>query len=198
MLRLFFLFIFLCSCSTIKPSSKSTEQLLDSIQVTGEGKGRLGAQGHEYVVGVESLLKDEDTYLLALNIPTRGEEVLVLKDLKNPKVSHTELIAFQKRLNNSLNPKFLVGMRSLLRLALASELKLVAHCSEHECTLGDETYQVKRSSDKMLVEKIYEDGSRIQMEGENLTDTNFSRTNFRLISPSSSGDRMSFEFFWST
>jgi hypothetical protein len=198
MLRLFFLSIFLVSCSSIKPTPKSIDELLSSLRVTGEGRGRLGAEGHEYVVSVEALLKDQDTYLLALNIPTRGEEVLELKSLKNATASTSEILSFQKRIKNSLNPKFLLGMRSLLRLALARELKLNPSCTSDECRLEKEVFQVSRSKEKLLIEKVYEDGSRIQMEGENLTDTIFSRTNFRLISPSVPRDRMSFELFWST
>lgn len=198
MLRLFFLLFFVCSCSSINTTSKSTNDLLASLRVTGEGRGRLGAEGHEYVVSLEAIVKDQDTYLLALNIPTRGEEVLELKNLRSPVASVNEVQSFQKRMKNALNPKFLIGMRSLIRLALSGDLKLPVKCSPSECRLGAEVFQVSRSKEKLLIEKTFDDGSKIQMEGENLTDTIFSRTNFRLITPSLPREKMSFEFFWST
>jgi hypothetical protein len=81
--------IFASSCSlfTNKKSNLDTQEALNKLCLSAEGRGRLEYPGGRHVVGFESLLDDEKkTWKIAFSIPTRGDEVVSF-DWKKGQVS---------------------------------------------------------------------------------------------------------------
>lgn len=205
------------SCALFKtgPSllTMENETLLQSVKVTGEGKGRLSLGQNQYVFGVDSVLKDGD-WILAVSIPLHGEEVMILKDLKKKSVQDEETESFEKRIqwefrqrkvDKSISAeKFLVELRSLIRFILSPKLGNERHCDAHNneyiCSMDEEKFTITRTEKKYFIHKPLGNGNKLELVAQNLTDSFFSKTDFHLYTgeeeSSSKAPVFSLELFW--
>lgn len=209
------LFIFsLCSCSLFKNQSipnEKVETLLTFIKGEGEGKGRLGINHHQYLFGFDAILKENNDWILAANIPLHGEEILLLPNLKL-ETSTQESQSLERRIELGIsdylksqkkNPElariFMLELRRLMRLVFAEKLGLDLKCTDVECKMGEVVYQVKASSKQISLKKSLNDDYEIEFIAMNLTDSIFKRSSIFLHSKnktSSSPTLLSLELFW--
>lgn len=182
MLRPVLLFLVLFSCSSLKqpaPSSLTVGQKLSAVQVTGEGRGRVGLKGKTYVFSYDALLNEKKDWILSAVIPMHGEELLVFPDLtsasppSSPESFERRIAAmFKEELGSEVSgEKVLQELRSLIRFVLSEKLKIQVDCPE--------CYQVKdQSAKKLVVERDLGADGTMSVEGENYQDQRFLRTNF--------------------
>ena len=214
MKALFFILISLTlsSCSLFKtqPSIKNepVEKILSSVKVIGEGKGRLGFKQQSYLFSFDALLKDSVDWLLAIEIPLHGEEVMTLKDIKAEKNPASSVESFESRINNQIDPslknKVLPELRSMIRFILALELGLPRVCSkgfdtEYSCVVGSETFLVTVSDKSIRIKKSTSGTLNLELVAENLTAPFFMKTSFTFRSPKapiSAPAPMTLELFW--
>jgi hypothetical protein len=210
----FLALIFSWSCA-LRPQllDLSLESALSSIQILGEGRGRIALDRGEYVFSYESLMRDQD-WLMAVNIPLRGEELMVLRNIKEESAPSDEVESFEERLkheidsnrkNNSVTgEEYVRELRSLVRFVLAPSLGLQRRCEEekdilHRCFVGKQDYLVEIKKDQVLVRRRISSTQTMELIAENLTDSFFTRTGFSLHSqngsPNSLG-QMSLQLFW--
>lgn len=161
-MRSFVLLLLVASCAGIKPVKDfSSERALNAIRVTGEGRGRLNQKASSNVFSFEAVLKDQKDWVLAINVPLRGEEVITFENLKEGGPStrkfgpHTD------------------DIRSLLRFLLAPALGLERSCQKHECTVGNEKFFLNIEEDRVRIRK-----NDLEVVALHLTDSFFSRTEF--------------------
>lgn len=212
-----FLF-FLSSCALFKGvekiDDKDKEKLLNSFQFTGEGRGRLSLGQNQYVFSFESLLKENHDWVIGVNIPLQGEEIMTLPDLKQKEMKDSEIETFERRIRHEFkrvqldkvlsSDKFLVGMRSLVRFAQASDLNISRKCSTHlnefKCELDGEIFLISVTKGEFVIQKMLEEGRSVVLEGKNLTESFFSQSNFRLYVSDrqfqQKNSSFSLELFW--
>lgn len=210
--------LLLCSCSLFKSQNtldlKDTEKLINSVQVTGEGKGRLTLGQNQYLFSVDSVLNETNDWILAVTIPLHGEEVMILKDMKKVRVDDDESESFEKRISAEINrlnlgqkisgEQFIREMRSLIRFHLSSKLGLKRNCSMQQsdliCELGIEKFRVNLKKDVLHVENISYEGSGLKLIAANLTGPIFTKTTITLSSEKphspSSKSALQLELFW--
>lgn len=219
--RLLFIisFLFLSSCALFRQQNiqdQKVEDLIRGLQGIGEGRGRLGIDQHQYLFSFDAILRDNSDWILAVVIPLHGEEVMTLPNLKVLKPEHTTEESFETRIEREINGylrsqkesevltrEFMQELRSMMRLVLHQQLKLEIHCKDqgelHLCSLGKEEYEVKTDSRQLLIKKNISPDHRIELVGQNLTESIFKRTNILLHSQKHSfNDRplLSLELFW--
>ena len=212
------LLFFLSSCALFhrEPSLKTQdpEKLLSSVQMLGEGRGRLTLGQNQYVFGIDSILKENFDYILAVSIPLQGEEVMILPDLRKSQIALEETESFEERIGKEfqrlkLNKKLTSGqylkeLRSLIRFNLASKLGLARVCkaqqSETVCEFDGEKFLLEVSEKEFNIIKLLEHDQRLQLVAKNLTDSFFTQTEFRLYSNEESARKKSssfaLELFW--
>jgi len=212
-----FLF-FLSSCALFKGGEKiqdkDKEQLLNSFQFSGEGRGRLSLGQNQYVFNFESLLKENHDWIIGVNIPLQGEEVMILPDLKQKEMKDSEIETFEQRIRHEfkrvkldkvLSPeKFLIELRSLVRFAQASTLNIPRKCSMHlnefRCEMDGDIFQVSVTKGEFVIQKSLENGRSVVLEGRNLTESFFSQSNIRLYVSErdfqKKNSSFSLELFW--
>jgi hypothetical protein len=205
--RLFPLLFLVSSCGLFKAhpslSGKSIPELLTKVKSTGEGKGRLTAQGKQNLFGIESALKPNSDWMLAVSIPLHGEEVMVVPNLKSQKSRMMIAEGFDQRLMQTLTQElgsedlaeeYMHSLRSLLRFLNARELGLPMQCKsgkdEARCTQDGEEYFLKIVKDTLQIQK----DKRITVVARNLTDSFFEQTIFTL--QSAQKDLLTLELFW--
>ena len=215
--RFFFTLIFLFSlsaCSLFKSQNiqdKKVTELVSYLQGEGEGKGRLGINQQQYLFSFDAILKENNDWLLAANIPLHGEEILVLSNLKNEKADESreglELriergisdYLRSKKQSPELAGKFLIELRRIMRLVLARKLNEPVKCTDTECQMGDVVYQVEANSKQLSLKKSLSDEYEIEFAALNLTDSIFKRSNIFLHSKNKSKTTpalLSLELFW--
>jgi hypothetical protein len=215
--RLNFLFLLfsLSSCSLFRSQNiqdRKIKDLIPFIQGTGEGKGRLGINRQQYLFGFDAILKENNDWLLAANIPLHGEEILILKDLTNeidPEPSNNDLgIRIKEGIKSYLESQkqspelaktFLIELRTIMRLVLHQKLGLQIICSDQECHIGKSVYQVEANSKQLSLKKSLADDYEIEFAALNLTDSIFRRTSIFLRSKnqqSPPSNLLSLELFW--
>lgn len=212
-LRLSILFI-LTSCSLFRaaPSLKNqdTEKLINSIRVVGEGTGRLSFQNHEYVFGIESGLKENFDWILAVSIPLHGEEVMILPDLKKATVQEKQIDSFEKRIDQDFkgldlssgmtSKQFMKEVRSLIRFRLSSSWGQKRHCLGEVCELDGEKFLVQVEEKEIFITKLVSQKSRVTLTAKNLTESFFEQTEIRLYSNEDDSKKkkalFSLELFW--
>ncbi len=213
MLSRFFILIFLTSCSLFKGSEKlSGHDLLknlQSIKVEGEGKGRLHIHERQYLFGVESLLKENNDWIMGVSIPLHGEELLIFPDLMQEKMDNDEIDSFELRIDagikenlkgTSLRGKsFLEALRKTLRFLLASKLKLPVVCRMEEykqiCNLGEDEFIVLFAEKEIRMTYEFA-GHQLVTTASNLTGPIFKNTQFRVASPGNKRELLTLELFW--
>lgn len=213
-LTLLFLFLF-SACSHLKSQKIQNEKndiLMTYLQGVGEGRGRLGVNGHQYLFSFDALLKENNDWILAANIPLHGEEVLLLSNLKKEKNGVEDISGLEVRIEQGIgeylksqkkSPRlaqvFLSELRSLMRLVLHQKLALNVECSETECKMGESIYQVKTKNQEISLKKSLDSEFEIEYVAMNLTDSIFKRSNVFLHSKnkkSSTPTLLSLELFW--
>lgn len=201
----------LTSCALFKPGPDYRqlpfEKLLDSLSLTGEGRGRLEIEEKSYVFSFESAyLADLDQWGLSASFPFYGEEVLIYKNIKTAKV--VEVQNFERRLLESMPPQwhkqFQTTTRGMVRFMLAKKLGLERNCANQsantfECKVENDTFSVEVQKEKIVVTKKFKNFS-ISYSGSNLTESFFDRTSLSVVSYDSQDKaktEMNLELFWS-
>jgi len=214
-ISLLFIILILTSCSLFKSQNiqdKKIEELVSYFKGVGEGKGRLGINRQQYLFSFDALLKENNDWMLAANIPLHGEEVLVLRNLKKKNVDDSEkdglairieqgIIDYLKSQKQSpeLAELFLLELRGIMRLVLHKKLQLKIFCTQQECRMGDAIYQVEATSKQLSLKKSLSDDFEIEFTAMNLTDSIFHRSNIFLHSKIKSNPTptlISLELFW--
>ncbi len=211
-LRFLTLLIFTsCSLFRATPSLKNQdrEKLLNSIRVVGEGTGRLSFREREYVFGVESGLKENYDWILAVSIPLHGEEVMVLPELQKITVEESEIDSFEKRIAQEFrtfelpdlsSKQFLKEVRSLMRFRLSPAWGQKRQCMEHICELDGEKFVVQVEEKEIFITKMMTHESRVTLAAKNLTEPFFGQTEIRLYSNTDDWQKkkaiFSLELFW--
>ncbi len=211
MIRILFL-ILLTSCSTLFKKGPdyrqlAVDKLLNSIPLTGEGRGRLEVDGRNYVFNFESAyLTEQDQWGLAASFPFYGEEVLIYKQIKKAEV--VDVQNFERRLLEALptkwHKKFQQTSRRIIRFLLAQKLGYQRDCAplsdnKFECKLENDTFSVEVFAEKIIVTKRFENFS-ISYSCTNLTESFFDRSSLTVASYDSQNIEkleMNLELFWS-
>ncbi len=191
---------------------KKIEELLAYFPAEGEGRGRLSLQKNQYLFGFEALLKQNDEWILATNIPLHGEEVLKFSDLKRSqetfKIRHGMELKIEKGIGDYLigqkkNPRlakiFLEELRSLVRLIVHRQLGIKMNCTMSSCQIDESIYQIKSSPKQLSFKKKIQEGHEIEFVALSLKGTQFKRTSifFRSINAAdSSPPILALELFW--
>ncbi|HXH76724.1 MAG TPA: hypothetical protein VNJ08_17265 [Bacteriovoracaceae bacterium] len=217
MLRSVHLFILftLFSCATgSKLADAPIDSVLDSLKVTGEGRGRLSLEQGQYLFSYEALLKDEVDWLLAVTVPLHGEEVMILPKIKDAVAPEHKAESFEARLESEISSRikgsdlsgkdYIRELRSMIRFILAKQLTLNRECEKKSeqgflCNLEQEVFEVKVEKDKIFIHKLISESYTLELVGENLTDSIFTRTNFNLHSQKRSKKAapvLALELFW--
>jgi hypothetical protein len=211
----FFLLLILTSCSLFKSQNIQDKKITDLISIlpgSGEGKGRLGINRQQYLFSFDALLKENNDWILAANIPLHGEEILMLRDLTKESVDEGEKDGLELRIEQDIgdylktkkqSPElaktFLLELRRIMRFVLHKKLGLEVICSQNECRIGEAVYQVEATSKQLSLKKSLSADYEIEYAAMNLTDSNFKRSNVFLHSKnksSSSPTLLSLELFW--
>lgn len=208
------LLFFISSCALFRGESslqnKSTDELLSSVKVTGEGKGRLGLDQSQYVFSVDSVLKDKKDWILAVSIPLQGEEVMIFPDLQQKTVNNPETESFEQRIRYEFKHRrlerkipsdvFIQEMRSVLRFILANELSLKRSCTAEKgnpsCEFEGEKYSLEVKDKTFSIKKSLGTENQLVVIGRNLTGSIFTKTDFLLYTSDSKTPAFSLELFW--
>jgi len=185
-LNLILILLTLSSCALFKSQNiqdKKIQELVSYLKGTGEGKGRLGINQQQYLFSFDALLKENNDWLLAANIPLHGEEVLMLRNLKKATVDEGEKDGLEIRIEQGISDylkskkqspelakTFLQELRTIMRLVLHEELKIEVRCSQKECLIGEVAYQVEATSKQLSLKKSLSDGYEIEFAAMNLTE----------------------------
>lgn len=206
--RILILFLF-TSCSLFKGSEKitssDTQKILSSVKIVGEGKGRLHIRERQYLFGMESVVKDGDTWIMAVSIPLHGEEALIFPRLKENSEIDPAMESFAMRIDAGIRENFkdselrgkdfIQALRKTVRFLLAPKLGLTISCDETMCRLGDDEFQVEREEKTVRVMTNFT-GHQLITTASNLTGPFFLHTQFRVLSPLKKQDLLSLELFW--
>ena len=212
---LLILFVTVSSCSLFRSQNiqeKKIEDLVSYLQGTGEGKGRLGINRQQYLFGFDALLKENNDWILAANIPLHGEEVLMLRNLEKVSVDEDKADGLEIRIQQGisdylksqkqsphLSKDFLLELRTIMRLILHKKLGLELSCSQKECRIGEAIYQVEATSKQLSLKRSLSKDFEIEFTAMNLTESIFRRSNIYLQSKNKSSSALtllSLELFW--
>lgn len=206
------------SCALFKSEpnllKEDKKELLSSIKLVGEGKGRIALGESNYVFGVDSFLKENSDWVLAVQIPLQGEEALILPNLKQKKQPQHEIESFEERiahefkkrkLDRSVSPKvFIKEMRSLVRFVLAPEWGEKHNCEERQdemlCTLDGEKFPILVEEKEISIIRPLGEKKFLVLSGRNLTKSIFAQTDIRLytngMDRKKKNSSFSLELFW--
>lgn len=207
------LFLLLSSCALFKSDSSlndsTMDQILDSIKVLGEGRGRLGIDKQSYLFSYEALLNEHTDWVLAVAVPLHGEEVMILHDMREKTIETSTQESFEARIENEVRQRrelkglkgdeFVREIRSFIRFILAKKLSLKRVCRDQECELEGEKFAVQYTKERVYIRKNISSTFVFELNAENLTEGHFGRTNFLLrprVDGNLSSSVMSLELFW--
>lgn len=216
LILLLLLLISSCSLFRSKPPiiDKGLENILNALKMTGEGRGRFSHEKGQNVFSYEAVLRPEGDWLMAVAVPLHGEEVMVLRNIKENEVSEENADNFELRLEQEIDSRmkdgiltgkdYLKALRSLIRFALAPQLSLLRVCtkekeSHFQCKIDQDLFRVRIQKDKIFIARELNKTHFLELAGENLTDSFFSRTSFHLHSENRSQKSpsvFSLELFW--
>jgi hypothetical protein len=201
MLKLIPLWFLFLSCGTLRSdkidSMLSVDQRLVAVPMEGEGRGRVGLRGKNFVFSYDAILKEGDHWILSATVPLHGEEVMSFTNLRSSESlatgeSFERRIAtmFQEEVPGLISSEQVIQeLRSLIRFMLSAKLALKRECQKHEefyeCKVTNQqgSYTVKElSQNKLLVSKQLTADAIVSLEGENFHGGRFLRTNFYFIS----------------
>jgi hypothetical protein len=190
------------------------DQLLDSIKLTGEGKGRLTLGQNQHVFSVDSILNEDHDWIFAVSIPLHGEEAMILSDIKSRQMKHEEFSSFEERiakefqrlkLNKIISTEELMKeLRLLIRFGLSKQWGQKRLCKPQQnetiCELDQDSYIVEVLDSEIKVKKILGHGRSLQIVAKNLTDSFFQKTDIFLFLNESDEKKksspFSLEIFW--
>lgn len=205
--------LLLTSCSLFKGSEKlKSDDLirnLESIKVEGEGKGRLHIQERQYLFGVESALRNDQSWIMGVSIPLHGEEVLLFPAINESRSEDLSLDSFALRIdagirenlkNSTLRGEdFLNAMRKTLRFLLSSRLKLGVSCKTQDknqvCSLGEDEFIISSDEKSIRIMTPFA-GHQLITTASNLTGPFFMNTQFKVLIPDGKQDLLTLELFW--
>lgn len=212
---LILLSFFLFSCSLFKqqkPLDQNNLKLISYLKAVGEGRGRLGFEEQQHLFSFDAILKENTDWLLAVSIPLHGEEVLIFPNLKSSEMPSSTTNSLGSRIeqgiseylkskkqSSELTGKFLKELRSMIRLSLHRQLGIKVDCQPESCEMEGQTYKVSSTSKQLLIKKLISEDHRIELVGENLTESFFSKMSFSLHSEKPSDKPkaiLSLELFW--
>lgn len=174
---------------------KSITEVLDSIQMEGEGKGRLSLDQHQYLFSYEAGLNETQDWLLGMQVPLHGEEVLTFADLKKKEATSPVVYQTSLKISRERFDEFGAALRSLLRLVMSAKLGLHRSCSENLCEVDGEKFEIQMADGEVQVNKKLSQGYVLRLVAENLTGPVFKRSNFSLHSQNKHSE-MALELFW--
>jgi hypothetical protein len=221
MLRSFLIFLSLAGCASVSRTQDSNwEQLWSKVRMQGEGKARLEVGAESWVFSYEAILKEQD-WLMAIQIPARGEEVLAFPGLNQVQpsivpdaadfrwriVQALREASEEKRLAfPQLGQEFVAKMHWLLRWVHATELGLKRDCiavpqdNAWQCSWDDvrSRWQWWSRKQELVAEIEIRPGWRMRATFRNLTDSVFKRVTYEIIRETSSGESTELrqEFFF--
>ncbi len=211
---LFFLFLIVSSCSSFeKVKSTNIDELLNSIKVTGEGKGRISTPRGQHLFSCDAILKEDHTWMLSIMIPLQGEELMILPQLEKKIPSDKTMDKFEWRIEEELKKvdihhklkpfQVIQGIHSMLRFVLGRELKLTRDCfvenNVNRCDLENEKFIIEKKETSMQIGYELNADYDILLVAENLTNSFFGRTSFYVISKNKNykfDSVIALEFFW--
>lgn len=218
MIRILPLLFLITSCALFKSEpnllSKDKMELLNSIKLIGEGRGRIALGESNYVFGVDSFLKENTDWVLAVQIPLQGEEALILPNLKQKIQPQHEIESFEERitdefkkrkLDRSVSSKtFIKEMRSLVRFVLAPEWGKKHNCEERQselfCDLDGEKFHIVIEEKEISIIRPLGEKKFLVLSGRNLTKSIFAQTDIRLytngMDRKKKNSSFSLELFW--
>lgn len=218
MMKYLILILLFTSCSFYKNShpliNYDAEKLLDSVQLTGEGKGRLTLGQSKYLFGVESVLNENYDWILAVSLPIHGEETLILRDIKKKDVNNQEQGSFELRIKNELEhlelshfiepETFINELRSLIRFNLARYWDQKRACrkvsSDLICKFDGDEFHVTVNRKELIINKYFSKSGIIQLSAKNFSDSLFNRTDILFYRSQNELDKkesgFSLELFW--
>ena len=184
------------------------EELLDAVKLTGEGRGRLTLGQAQYVFGVDSVLNENRDWIMAVQIPLHGEEVMILPDLTKRSIKNEEMESFEERIENEFRrleirkimtgEEFLQEMRSVIRFVLTKEWGGKRDCAPQDedfiCQLDGENFLISTRDKEFIIKKSLKKGVSLEIVARNLTKPFFQRTDILLYSQDKSA--FSMELFW--
>ncbi len=195
LLPLIFLFT---SCALFKPrpslETMDPEKLLRSVRLVGEGRGRLTLGARQYVFGVDSVLRENQDWILAVAIPLHGEEVMILPDLKEAYITAEEADSFELRIADEFrrlgldrmlsSEEFMRELRGLVRFSLAPLWGRVHQCGPREvvteCRLDEERYGIEARNQEFVIHRTIRSGVGLELVAKNLTESFFHQIDIRL------------------
>jgi hypothetical protein len=209
MLSRILILLLLSSCSLFKGSEKLSNpdilKNIEAVKVEGEGKGRLHIRERQYLFGIEAVLKDDKSWILAVTIPLHGEEALIFPDLREKDGDDSELDSFARRIDSGIRENlkdsnlkgkdFLQALRKTLRVLLAHKLGLPLKCQESFCSLDDDVFQIEKKEKEISVITSFA-GHNLIATASNLTGPFFMNTRFKVLSPEGKRDLITLELFW--
>jgi hypothetical protein len=218
MVKFLVILFFISSCSFLKssPSLKliETDKLLDSVKLTGEGKGRLTLGQSQHVFSVDSILNENNDWIFAVTIPLHGEEVMILSDIKSRQMPSYEASSFEARIANEFHrlklhkfittEKFMRELRYLIRFGLSKQWGQKRDCNPQQngltCILDEEKFLISVSDAEITIKKILGNGQSLQIVAKNLTDSFFQKTDILFflneLDEKKKSSPFSLEIFW--
>lgn len=198
-----FLFLSLIGCSTFKPTS--FDESMKPIRFEGEGRGRISYYDQSYLFRFESVIQKKN-WLLSLNIPMHGQEVLEFENLDKRNAAG-KAQEFESRIDFELkkqikkselnDERIITHVRSIARFVLAPQLGLKTVCNNDKCDLDGETFVVTNITDGVMIKKYINKNYYIEFNGLYPEDGNYKRTNFYLKKDQLKEKFFSLELFWS-
>jgi len=172
----------------------------------------LGLGQHQYLFRFEALLKENTDWLLAINIPLHGEEVLLFPDLRSESPGQGADVGFERKLEKAIieylvrekkSPElakiFIQEIRNMMRFVLHQKIGQTISCEGQACSMGDIVYQVAATPSKLSVKKVLASDYEIELAATNLTGSIFGRTSLFLQPKDRSSSTpaiLSLDLFW--
>jgi hypothetical protein len=211
----YLLIFFHLSCSSVPKLSKvPIDSLLNSIKLTGEGRGRLGVKQRQGVFSYDAVLNEKGDWLLAMSVPMHGETVLLFPKIKELEVRGEQQKIIEKNIEKEIanlmgttelsGQDYVRQLRSMIRFILAPELALSRHCmplenDQFECKQGSEIYNIDLKANWLKIKKVVSKDLSLELWAENYHQSYFKRTSFYLKSHKATHHEpafLSLELFW--
>jgi hypothetical protein len=177
MMKLLILLL-LSSCSLFQTLkiSQDIPQEAKKVCLNADGNGRLMVQGHKYVFSFETMLDDEeDKWLMSLNFPLHGEELIELNlsdsNAEFKQKIEDKILKERKGVNPELLHKFMFYW--------ARFLNELIHLQKHENAMENSEYTWDVSDNKLKAGLNF-DGNKIDAQFYNVENKMFSRMDFAL------------------
>jgi hypothetical protein len=187
---LLFLLFLLSSCGLFSPRdsllTKKTSDLVGSLQIVGEGRGRLTVENKQNVFSFDAIFKDDSDWIFAASIPLHGEEVLILPAIRETQFNKAHRPSeFERRLIHILRSQkqwkitpreFKMRLRSLIRFLLASKLQQELRCDSEMCHSDKTIFKTSITKEVFSIEEVNQKQFFLLAQGRNLTDSFFTQT----------------------